>query len=221
MHDLLVNPTEYGVIAEYNEKSMVAFLESIKVEDGDVILDIGAHIGTFSVLASRRWPKSKIYAFEPVPENCDCLMANLKENGCGNVIPYELAITSDCRPLEMTVCFESNSGGASGFVMATGKEFQKGATRRMKAPSTTLQAFMNVNGIKEVKLLKMDVEGAEHEIVAESGPLVLPHVEYICGEIHINELLRARGFSLDGTLDEIAKHIPADKMHFVRCEMSE
>ncbi len=53
---------------------------------GDVVVDVGANIGYYTILASRLVGEGgKVYAFEPEPDNFAMLQKNLKANGCTNV----------------------------------------------------------------------------------------------------------------------------------------
>lgn len=78
-------------------------LDAIRFSPGDVVVDIGAHVGLVSCYLARRFPFLKIYAFEPFKENYDNLILNLKNNGISNVVPSNQAITCDGRTLRMMV----------------------------------------------------------------------------------------------------------------------
>jgi len=58
----------------------------------DVVIDIGAYVGTFSVLAAWLAPRGRVFAFEPNPENFGFLSKNVQANGLDNLVPYHLAV---------------------------------------------------------------------------------------------------------------------------------
>ena len=80
---------------------------------GDTVIDIGAGIGEFSVLASKLVGKNgKVISIEPSPEDFETLMVNLKTNMCHNVIPLNLAISDKPEKLKLEFkgkSFESNA----------------------------------------------------------------------------------------------------------------
>jgi FkbM family methyltransferase len=63
------------------------------VRPGDHAVDVGANIGYYSLVLSRRvGPQGRVYAFEPEPSNLALLHANLQINGCSNVVVEPLAL---------------------------------------------------------------------------------------------------------------------------------
>lgn len=65
-----------------------------KIKRGSVVLDVGAGIGEFAILASNKVGKDgKVVAIEPSPDDFETLQDNIKENGCSNVIPINSAVS--------------------------------------------------------------------------------------------------------------------------------
>src|SRR6516164_398789 len=60
-------------------------MESIPFEPGDIVIDVGAHIGLVSVYLAKRFPFLRIYAFEPHPVNHTNCADNLRLNNVTNV----------------------------------------------------------------------------------------------------------------------------------------
>ena len=54
--------------------------EEFKIKNNDTVIDIGGHIGLFSLYASEKCKSGKIFTFEPVKENFDLLKENIKIN---------------------------------------------------------------------------------------------------------------------------------------------
>lgn len=148
------------------ERDYVDFFCS-KIQEGDVVIDVGAYIGYFSLLASEGvGDKGCVYAFEPVPRNYERLMRNLKANQVKNVNAYNfglsdknetlpLSIPRDI-PAESTLC-ESNWTEIS-----KGVEIQKDV---VKAKLTPFDRFVEHEGLKGVTIIKIDVEGAELKVL--------------------------------------------------------
>ena len=64
------------------------------ISKGDIVIDIGAHIGWYSLLASRRVGKEGIvYAFEPEPISFNILVKNIKLNDITNIVPIKKALS--------------------------------------------------------------------------------------------------------------------------------
>ena len=80
--------TNVWMINEYN-------IEDFEINANDTIIDIGAHIGLFSLLVSQLCKTGKILSFEPVRENFDLLVSNLKLNHIQNVSPFNTAVSKN------------------------------------------------------------------------------------------------------------------------------
>lgn len=158
-------------------------LDDIPFADGDTVLDVGAQVGLVSLYLAKKHPGIHIIAYEPVPANYERLIRNLEKNGVRNVTTVNKAVTGDGRPLTLAVNLKSNSGGASAFTTPNGQE-------TITVESVTLSDILSRHD--QIKLLKLDVEGAEYEIL-ESLNGDLGKIEYIRGEFHINDRLQQLG----------------------------
>ena len=59
------------------------------ISPGDVVFDIGANIGLFSLIGSQAVGRNgAVYAFEPAPETYDAMVANLKKNGWSRTLKF-------------------------------------------------------------------------------------------------------------------------------------
>lgn len=175
--------------------------DQIKFRKGDVMLDIGGHVGLAASYCAVRNPQARIHTYEPVPELYEKLVWGLWKNKIQNVTPHKLAVTCDGRDLKMRR--GAHSAEATGFFPsaqhATGEAFT--------ARSTSIPKIMKKHRIRHIRLLKLDCEGAEHEILADSKDWI-DKVDYVRGEIHLQDDLRAAGYTLEGT----EGMVPAEKM---------
>lgn len=174
-------------------------LDSIPFKQDDVVIDIGAHVGIVSIYLAKRYPFLKIYAYEPVTENFRRLERNIDANGVENVVAYHLAVSADGRDLNIAPQLHINSGGSSAFMGANGH----GETVK----SVTLESIFRDNGIVAARLLKIDCEGAEYEIIYSSEDL-LERVDYVRGEFHMNEYLASQRYTPEALHNYLASHIP-------------
>jgi FkbM family methyltransferase len=170
--------------------------DSIPFEEGDSVIDVGAHVGFVSIYLAKKYGV-RVYAYEPVPANFTSLAMNVGANQA-EVIPHNLAVSSDGR--DMTIYMGNHSGEGGAFVDLTAQQHLNRGSVEVK--STTLEQIFEVNNIETCRLLKLDCEGAEHEIVAGLDGLV-EKIEHVRGEIHLNQPLRDMGFTTEETRDAI------------------
>jgi FkbM family methyltransferase len=175
----------------------------IEFAPGDVAVDIGAHVGLFAIYLAKRHPDISVLAFEPDPVNFHNMLANVAANRVTNVVPQHLAVTRDARPFTLDRP-PGNSGGAGGYC---GR--REGFPRTTTA-SVTLDIIFERFAITRCKLLKIDCEGAEYEILTSTS--VLDRVDWLSGEFHVSESLRERGCTAQGLMDFVRARIPPDRI---------
>jgi FkbM family methyltransferase len=184
----------------------------IPFEPGDVVIDIGAHVGIVSTWLARAHPGVRVLAFEPVPDLFRLLVGNLARNGVGNVEAANLAVTADGRAVDM-VLHGSNTGGATSQL---GLEVTD--HRHYTVPSTTLDRIFDEHGIDRCRLLKIDCEGSEYEVLLTSRRL--GRVEHLRGEFHENRHLRAQGYSMEALRRYCERYVDAGNIRYTPCQMA-
>ena len=141
------------------------------LQEGDVVVDAGAHIGVFTVRASLKVGKTgKVYAFEPERENFKYLSLNTK--GLENVEIFEKALWSS-KGSKTLYHSKGNTGGHSLFSY-NGRE----AAYEVK----TVRLDDVVTG--KVDFLKMDVERSELEVLRGAEKILEKYRPYIAAELH-------------------------------------
>jgi FkbM family methyltransferase len=144
-----------------------------------VIVDLGAHIGTFSVYAATRAPGCRIYAYEPMPAFRDLLEENLRLNGAeARTRCFGFAAAGHARPRELHVA----GGGILFPSLVQPREAER--TERLDVPCTTLAEILEGNRLTRVDLLKMDIEGAEYEVLYATPAATLAKICAIRMEYH-------------------------------------
>lgn len=141
---------------------------------GGVVVDIGANIGLFSLLAART--AARIVAVEPSPETFKWLTRNLAQCGLDNIFTINAACanTSEERPLFIHSQWTSNSlqaRGVEGHVMVS---------------CVTLEELLDKYCEGKCDFLKMDCEGAEYEILLGASNAQLQRVGMIAMECHVD-----------------------------------
>jgi FkbM family methyltransferase len=134
----------------------------------DIVLDLGANIGLFSLLAARRWPRTILVCVEPHPTTFSFLCDNLALNGV-NAVKLQCAVDAD-----VGVKFLENDGAV----------FQTLSHRASATPVMTLQLDSLIPSRRDLKLLiKMDIEGSEVAVLDHLNAQ-LPENTFVFIELH-------------------------------------
>lgn len=168
-----------------NELAMVLSF----IRQGDSVLDIGAHIGTFSIpMAFKMGPSGYVGAFEANPEAFSVLERNIQLNKCDRIIEAFEAIVTDTPGNYHLEAPESNTGGA--FLSLSGDE------ETQRVPCVLLDRwFGESTRIKEVNLIKIDVEGMEVNVLQSCKELIGKFTPLLYLEISKQHLSRY-GYSI-------------------------
>ena len=143
--------THVWMIQEYSD-------DNFSINNDDVVIDVGAHIGLFALFASQFCKNGKIFCYEPIKENYKILIENIEMNQIQNIFPNNLAVTKETSRVK--IFLNDDQSGHSMFIQ--NKNF-------VEVDSKSLSDIFIDNGIKECDFLKLDCEGAEYEII-ESLP---------------------------------------------------
>jgi FkbM family methyltransferase len=170
------------------------FKKGITLEPGSIVVDIGANIGTFTVLAaSIVGPRGHVIAFEPVTKTFERLKRNVVLNGLGNVNCQNAAIYSREGTITLQVCKKSA-------LAKTQKPNDRGADYLKETASClTLDRVFKDFKIDRINLLKVDCEGSEHGIFETLSPGAAARIDQISMEVHAFE-----GTSIDRLGERLA-----------------
>lgn len=138
-----------GVYERYETK-----LFRSKIKPAMTIIDIGANLGYYTVLASRLvGEQGLVLAFEPEPNFFKLLSKNINRNDIKNVNHYEMAIAEKKGISELHLSDENK--GHNSLI------YSEELKTSVNVKTTTLDDFLNSQIIKKVDIIKMDIEGAE------------------------------------------------------------
>src|SRR5581483_11730882 len=122
---------------------------------GMTALDIGADIGYYTLnLARLVGPKGSVVAFEPIPKARERLRHNISANGYENILISEYALGN-----QEGVVYLEDPFNASRISLTK----DEGGARDIKVDIKRLDDLIGELGIDKVDIIKMDIEGAEHE----------------------------------------------------------
>ena len=147
--------------------------DDFNMEDDDIVLDIGGHIGLFALFASQFCKKGKIFCFEPVKENYNVLLENLELNAIKNIIPFNLAVYDDSKKIKM---YLSDDDAGHSVMLPSSKSIQ--------ADSISLKKIFDDNKIDLCNFAKIDCEGSEYSIIDTLPPEYLKRINKIAIEYH-------------------------------------
>lgn len=204
VNDFKNSITPYTVYKEL--KNDTYNIKHISFSTGDIVLDVGANIGMFSIFLAKRHPDIKIIAIEPVPENFEHLKRNIELNSVKNITALNFALTADGRNIDIMLPLQ-NPGGAS---FISNLECSHGKIHSV--PSQTLDSIFSQYQIDRCKMMKIDCEGAEYEILFHSHSL--NRIEYLSGEFHYNRRLKRIGYSPRRLYQHLRKFIDKKKIHY-------
>jgi FkbM family methyltransferase len=140
------------------------------------IIDCGSNIGISILFFKKLFPQAKVIGFEPDPGTFELLSRNVAENGLSDVHLHNVAVFSKTGE----VPFFGDSLRPGSLVMSTVKERFAGESRQVRC--VALSGFIKDS---VVDLLKMDIEGAEMDVMLEleaSG--VLQNINEMAMEFH-------------------------------------
>ncbi len=167
-HLMQLSPWQYEYAPEFlagtYEIGTTRFFE-LNVHRGMTIVDCGAHVGYYSLLAARLVEgQGRVYAFEPTPESYSVLVKNIELNGYDNVVAVRKAVAEKAG---IRALYESKR--RTGTNSLYGTRISSGPPLTVEA--ITLDEFLESEGWPYVHLIKMDIEGAE--LAALDGAQVL------------------------------------------------
>ena len=143
-----------GMVTDVFEESTTRLFQRL-VKPGMVVIDIGAHVGYYTLISARQaGPKGRVYAFEPDPDNHATLLRNIELNGYSNVVTARKAVSDRVGDGQLYLS-ETISGNHS--------LYDHGQSRRGSIPveTTTVDSMLEKLDWPQVDLVKIDVEGGE------------------------------------------------------------
>jgi FkbM family methyltransferase len=127
--------------------------EDVYVSEDDVVIDVGANMGVFSIFSVVNRKASRVYAFEPIKSTFDILISNCKLNDIQqNVDVINMGLGNFNGTASMSI--SEDNIGANSMVLNLNGNLES-------VEITTLDSFVTSNEIKKLDFIKVDIEGAE------------------------------------------------------------
>lgn len=188
---------KWSIRTSTNDGDVVRCIESeyrlpdnSQYEKGSVSLDIGAHIGAYSVWACKEYEDLKVLAVEPLPENARLIRINRDLNGFRDrIIALEGSVGSAARISQVIYYVDpKDEQGEIHHFIGNAQGCYKRGVKQIDSPifslATLLYNVFNEFKANKVWAVKLDCEGSEGPFLEESYQLALKSVKWFVGEYH-------------------------------------
>jgi FkbM family methyltransferase len=148
------------------------------IENG-VIVDVGAHIGDTVKLYQNYFPGFKIFCFEPFTESCDYLKKRFINDSNIKIVETALGSKDETKTL-----YVSNFSNLNSLQRPNERAWGFTDKKSVDVETITLDQFCYENDIKQIDILKLDVQGSELDVlmgsktILEKGNISLVYVEW-------------------------------------------
>ncbi len=131
------------------------------IKPGDTVIEAGANIGSETLLISKLIGSGKLFAFEPNPYTFERMKMNLQINELTNVEACDIALGEQDGVIHFNIYPKNfcNSGMSS-------KYMETSRTRKIDIVQQKLDSFVQQHGIAKVDFIKMDIQGAEMDMIS-------------------------------------------------------
>lgn len=147
-------------------------------KEGDTVIDIGAHIGRYTITSSKQVGNTgRVVAIEADPENFELLKRNIALNKLTNVLTLNYAVFSTRTRMKL---YEQSASAKYNSIMLT----RARTMNYVEVNADTLDSILEQNTINQVNWIKIDVEGAEFEVLKGSTKTLSSNDISLLVEIH-------------------------------------
>lgn len=161
----------------YERQKQLAMSRSL--ESGDVVYDVGANAGIYTLLFSKLVGETgSVYSFEPLPSNVSNVLFHLGENCISNVTLFAAAIAAHSG----SSCFQIGSSNAIGTLSQ--------ANSSLRVATFSLDDLNQNHGLPVPDLVKIDVEGGESGVLVGASKLLALHRTILFVALHSKEQKR-------------------------------
>lgn len=168
-HDL-----DYKVVKESWVEN-VYHIDEGQFYDTGVMVDIGANIGAVSLFVDSmnhgrdaEKPPIKVFAVEPEPHNLEFLKKNIADNPVKNITVINKAVWHESGKMKI-----SNRGGNASLF----EHPKNGGYTEIE--TITIEQLFRENNIKEADVMKVDIEGAEYDLLINTPDHILKRVKFL------------------------------------------
>ena len=192
-------PSSIDILYDIFEEDDHQQVSGFEGTGANVVVDVGANDGYYLMRLKQRNPDLSVYAFEPNPVAFANLEKNVSKNGIGAVERFPTAVSDVSQEQPFQIVDEITSIG--GFQIWGYRPWLDPARiRTVMVPTVTLDEALE--GVGDIDILKIDVEGAEYRVL-KGAQKTLPRIKRIVVECHgdesratVTRYLLERGYTL-------------------------
>lgn len=193
------NDGDYAIASELFLEHQYRLCDEVIRRAKHTIIDIGGHLGFFSLYAALLNPTVPIYTFEPHSGNYQILKENLKNNHVKNVFPKNLAVDKWIKEVPLYLSKEDLNHSTVEALEPTGEV--------QPVQTITLEKIFQKFKIDTCDLVKIDCEGAESDILYGTPPPIFSKIRHLFIEYHdwisghdskeLMDFLKKKGFRVE------------------------
>jgi len=176
---------ENTILATYKEDEY-GFV-NFQPQAGDAMIDAGGYVGSTAILYAQLFPEARIFCLEPLPENVEIIRKNIEANHLGErIILIERALWGNSTD-KIKVHYRDSStvGAVHRFVGSAFPDYHETvSTETAEVQTISLDDIIRDQYIRNVRLLKMDIEGSEFEVLRGLSEENLLKIQTMVGEYH-------------------------------------
>ena len=146
------------------------------------VIDAGGNIGLSSLFFARQFPNAQIITLEPDQDNMRSLLRNLALNKLEKVIPLQVGLWH----VNEQLVLDRSTGDQEAWAFSVKKAVQQPRPGTDTIAGVTIDHLLEQHGWPGIDVLKIDIEGAEHEIFNDKAQVkrMLSRVKFLAIEIH-------------------------------------
>ena len=170
------------------------------LNDNDLLLDVGANIGIFSILAAQQSPQVKVIAFEPNKTIFQTLNHNISRDNLHNIYPFNATITSIDGEASLNI---DNHHTGKSYIQT-----QQGESYNILSLSKRSLSFLKTLQFNK-GIIKIDMEGCEAQVLTALDPIIsMKNIKTVIIEISTEQLAQ-----FQTTKEDIYSYFKQKKMH--------
>lgn len=188
--DVVMVSTPYGIFTAWNDCMITQQLREFGghqrndlemvltfVREGDTVVDVGAHIGTWTIPLARAVGKSgHVYSYEGHKDNFDLLQQNIRNNGYANVATASLGVVSSEQQIWIPTSGHRYNTGNVSYIPTTNHQIPGRKT-------IGIDSWFEEHNINSVRVMKVDAEGSEASVLLSAQNIIEEHKPILYLEI--------------------------------------